>query len=149
MNFDNILSSIKLNCEYKYVSFNIDNYAGNINTIKNDLNKYILKKKTVILCVDNINTLNRIVSYLDDINIFKVDEGNIIIGSVNIIIKNIVSGFIYDDYVVISLNDLFKNSEVRKKYNNKFKFSFEENFEFNLEAYNDYTIAKHQYELEF
>ena len=34
-------------------------------------------------------------------------------------------------------------------YNNKFKFSFEENFEFNLEAYNDYTIAKHQYELEF
>ena len=51
MNFDNILSSIKLNCEYKYVSFNIDNYAGNINTIKNDLNKYILKKKTVILCV--------------------------------------------------------------------------------------------------
>ena len=40
-------------------------------------------------------------------------------------------------------------AETLYDYNNKFKFSFEENFEFNLEAYNDYTIAKHQYELEF
>ena len=47
------------------VTFNIDNYGGNFEKIKNDLDKYITKGKTVIFCIDNKNVLKRIVSYLE------------------------------------------------------------------------------------
>ena len=121
MNFDNILRSIKLNYEDKYVCGNIDNYNGNIEFIKRDLIKYKLKHKTVIMCIDTDISRDRICKYLDDISFVKTSEDNIIKGSINVIIKNIDTGFIFEDYVVISHNDLFKTSDKKRKYNNKFK----------------------------
>ena len=121
MNFDNILPYVKLNFEDKYVSGNIDKYNGNIEYIKRDLQKFILHKKTVVLCVDDDHSIDRILKYLDDIEIVRSTEDNIISGKVNIIIKDIDNGFIFNDYVVISSNDLFRSGEVKKKYKNKFK----------------------------
>ncbi len=121
MNFDNILSSVKLHFEDKYHSFNIDNYQGNVECIKNDLLKYAMQRKTVILCVDSEQTMNRVMRYLEDVSILKTSEESIVYGSINIIVKSIDTGFIFDDYVVISSSDLFKSSEAKKKYHNKFK----------------------------
>ena len=121
MNFDNILSNVKLHFEDKYVTLNIDNYQGNVSNIKNDLKKYIFQHKTILLCVDNLHTMDRILHYLDDIEILKTNEENIVNGKINILVKPIDTGFIYGDYVVISSNDLFQNNEVRKKYRSKFK----------------------------
>lgn len=121
MNLDNILKNIKLNYEDKYMSFNIDNYNGNITFIKNDLKKYVIHNKTVIICVDSLHTMDRIVKYLDDVDIIRTTEDKIFANRVNIIVKVIDSGFILNDYVVLSSNDLFKTSEVKKKYKNKFK----------------------------
>ena len=121
MNLDNILRNIKLNCEDKYMSFNIDNYNGNIDFIKNDLKKYAIHNKTVIICVDSLHTMDRVVKYLEDIDIIRTTEDKIIANKINIIVKVIDSGFILNDYVVLSSNDLFKTSEVKKKYKNKFK----------------------------
>ena len=42
-------------------------------------------------------------------------------GKINIIVKGIDSGFLFGDYVVVSANDMFHSSEVKKKYKNKFK----------------------------
>ena len=53
MNFDNILPHIKLNFEDKFISGNIEKYNGNIEFVKRDLEKYMLHKKTVVLCVDS------------------------------------------------------------------------------------------------
>ena len=121
MNFDNILSNVKLNFEDKYNSNNIDNYQGKVDIIKKDLTKYNLAHKTVILSVDNENSMNRILQYLDDIPIIKTIDDNIVEGEINIIVKPIDTGFIFNNYVVISSNDLFKSSESKKKYHNKFK----------------------------
>ena len=121
MNFDNILTHIKLNFEDKFISGNVENYNGNIEFIKRDLEKYLLKKKTVIICCDSDNTRKRIVKYIDDIDLFETNESNIFEGKINIIVKNIDNGFIYDNYVILSVNDLFRNTEVKKKYKNKFK----------------------------
>ena len=121
MNFDNILSNVKLNFEDKYNSNNIDNYQGKVDIIKKDLTKYNLAHKTVILSVDNENSMNRILQYLDDIHIIKTTDDNIVEGEINIIVKTIDTGFIFNNYVVISSNDLFKSSESKKKYHNKFK----------------------------
>lgn len=122
MQLDNILYDIKLEYEDKYISMNIDNYDGNIKYILNDLNKYLLQKKDIIICVDNDLTRDRIIKYLgDDIDIVKSILDNIVKGKVNIVVKNIDTGFIYDNYVVISHHDLFKNIVKKKKYKNKFK----------------------------
>ena len=121
MQLDNILDNIGIDNEIKYISSNIDNYEGDINYIKNDLKKYIINKKTVIICVDKISTRDRVIKYLDDIDINITTEDNIIKSSINIIIKNIDSGFIFDNYVVISHHDLFKDVVRKKKYKNKFK----------------------------
>ena len=121
MNFDNILSNIKLNYEDKFVSNIPEKYNGNIDFIKKDLLKYSLKKKTIILCLDSKESLKRILKYFEDIDIVKTVENNIIPGKINAIEKDIDSGFIFDDYVVLSSNDLFRSFETKKKYKNKFK----------------------------
>ena len=121
LNFDNILFDVKLDFEDKYVSNQIDSYNGNIEFIKRDLMKYSLQHKTVILCVDHSKTISRILKYFDDIEILKTKEDEIVSGKINIIVKNIDSGFIFKDYVVISMSNLFKKYEISKKYKNKFK----------------------------
>ena len=121
MGIDNILD-IKLKNKYNYLSFNIDNYGGNFEKIKNDLDKYISKGKAVVFCIDNKNVVKRIVSYLEILDdVILTTEDNIIDGKINIINKYIVNGFMYDKYVVISSNDLFGKVEERKKKNNKYR----------------------------
>ena len=121
MNFDNILMNIKLNFEDKYVVGTIDNYNGNIEFIKKDLEKYLLKKKTVIICADSVGSRSRIVKYIDNVEMFETTEDNIQVNRINIIVKNIDNGFILDDYVILSSNDLFRSNDIKKKYKNKFR----------------------------
>ncbi len=121
MNFDNILMNVKLDIERKYTSSEVEHYNGNFKLLKNDLGKFLLRHKTVIICVDSDHTRERINKYFEGMDIFNASENNIIKEKINIIIKNIDCGFIYNDYVVISNNDMFHTSEVRKKYKNKFK----------------------------
>ena len=122
MQLDNIISDIKLEFEDKYVSMNIDNYDGNIKYIKQELNKYLLQKKDIIICVPNELSLKRVVKYLsDEVDIVKSSLDGVVKGKVNIVIKNIDSGFIFDNYVVISHHDLFKEVISKKKYKNKFR----------------------------
>ena len=78
MNFDNILASIKLNREDKYVSGNVEKYNGNIELIKKDLEKFLLHHKTVILCVDSEHSIERILKYIDHIEIIKTTEDNVL-----------------------------------------------------------------------
>ena len=122
MHFDNYLDGIKLDYEDKYISYNIENYDGNLQFIKNDLNKFLLSKKKVVLCVDNESSRNRIIKYLeDDVKIINSNVDNLVDGFVNVIVKNIDDGFIFDNYVVISYNNLFKDFVKQKKYKNKYK----------------------------
>lgn len=121
MNFDNILPHIKLNLEDKYISGNVDQYNGNIDFIKKDLEKFILHKKTVIICVDSEHSASRIFKYIDNVEIIRTNLNNIVSGKVNMVVKYIDTGFVFDNYVVIASNDLFKSGEVKKKYKNKFK----------------------------
>ena len=121
MNFDNILANVKLNYEDKYICNNPDDYNGNIEFIKKDLMKYQLQHKTIILCLDNEHSVSRVMKYLDEFEIFKTNEMNILNGKINIIVKNIDSGFIFDNYVVLAVSNLFHVSDSKKKFKNKFR----------------------------
>lgn len=121
LEFDNLLDiNIKNKCNY--LSSNIDNYQGDFEKIKTSLYKYINSGKTVIMCIDNKNVTKRVVSYLDILDdVILTNEKEIIKNKINIINKYIISGFIYNDYVVISSNDLFGRIEEKRKVKNKYK----------------------------
>ena len=103
-----------------FESSDVSNYEGNYEWLKNDLEKYVIKKRTVIICFKNSVNLKRFCDYLDSDNIIKTSENNIINNKINLIVKNIDNGFIFNNYIVLSENNLFKNSDV-KKYKNKYK----------------------------
>ena len=121
LEFDNLLD-ININDKCNYLSSNIDNYQGDFEKIKTSLYKYINSGKTVVMCIDNKNVTKRVVSYLDILDdVILTNEEDIIKNKINIINKYIISGFIYNDYVVISSNDLFGRIEEKRKVKNKYK----------------------------
>ncbi len=121
LEFDNLID-LDVKCKHNFLSYNIDNYMGNFEKIKISIHKYISSGKTVIMCIDDKNVVKRIVTYLDILNdVIITNENEIVKNKVNIINKYIVNGFIYDDYVVISSNDLFGKVENKKKIKSKYK----------------------------
>ena len=120
MSVDNIIDDLKLNKIYNYLSYNVDNYEGNYDNIKTDLSKYLKSNKTIILCVNSNNSKNRILEYLDDDKIIITKEDKIFEGAINLIVKEITSGFIFENFLVLSENDFF-NEHKAKSYKSKFK----------------------------
>lgn len=106
---------------YRYNYGSISKYNGDYNKIKNDLENYIKNGKTVILCIPNKESAKRIVKYLEIDDIVLSNEKDIVLGKINLINKNIANGFIFNDYVVFSKNDLFSSGEEIVKYKSKYK----------------------------
>ena len=120
MNIDNIISDLKLNKVNKYLSFSIDNYNNNYDLIKKDINKYLVNNKTIIICFNDKNSKDRVLKYLS-VDFINTNEDNIVKNKVNVIVKPIMNGFIYEDYVVFSENDFYHEKEVTKAYHSKYK----------------------------
>ncbi len=116
--FDNNIARDIVN--YKYGVKSIDNYNGNYELLTSDINKYISNNKTVILCISSRNVAIRVCSYLDKLDIVLTNSDEIIKNKINLINKKLGHGFIYDDYVILSEDDIFKNSEI-KKFKSKYK----------------------------
>jgi len=121
MNVDNFVENKKIKQNLNFSSKIIDNYGDNIDELKKDLNKYLNSKKTIILAFNDKNNIKRFLKYLDIENYVLTNEKDIIPNKINIIVKAINSGFIYDNYVVISENDIYKISSNKTRYSNKFK----------------------------
>ena len=104
-----------------YISYEIENFSGKITEINKRLNDYI-KEKTVVICLSSRYQINKIVENLENNNIIITDEDNIYDNKINIIIKSINEGFIYDKYIVISEKEFFNKKENKSNYKNSFKF---------------------------
>ena len=116
MNVDNLLENLKLHKNYKYLSYNIENYDNNYNFVKRDIGKYNSKKYTIIICLNTKSSIDRVCKYLDFDDIFLTNEKHILNNKINIIIKPIGNGFIFENYFIISENDFFRIKEKNKKY---------------------------------
>ena len=104
----------------KYKCNNIDNYNGNDKKLFENVNNYIIGGKTVILCLENQSSINRIIDLFDN-KVFLTDENKIIKNKINVLNKRIGNGFKLDDYVVIGQRDIFDNNIVRYKSNVRYK----------------------------
>ena len=122
MGLDNILNDVKVSGKEDYVSYNIENFEGNLELFKKELEKYLVKKKTVILCIENKSTAKNIVNYMDIDNLVLTNINEIIDNKINLVNFGIGNGYIFDKYVVISNNDIFKTTK-KNNYKSKFKLS--------------------------
>lgn len=123
---------INNNKEYYFETFdnatkdNFVNYDGrNIKslglTYENINNKFneLIKKKTVVFCLNTKEQIKKVSDILDGEII--TDEYNIYPNKINLINKKINSGFILDNFVIICENDLNSKSLVEYKYNSNFR----------------------------
>lgn len=107
---------------YKYNVSELENFIGTSVDINNRLNKYLDMKYTIVICLSTIYKRNKLLTDLNNNNIIITDENNIINNKINVIIKNINTGYIIDKYIVISEKELYNKKESNFLYKTKFKF---------------------------
>ena len=116
LNFDN---SVKDTQNYK--SYNIEDFPTKKEDIEKLLNSYIKSKKTVIICVSDQYKINKILDYLE-LDFILTNESEIFENKINIIEKNILNGFIFENYVFISETEIFHKKNIVTKYHSNFKY---------------------------
>ncbi len=117
VSFDN---KIKEKCT-KYNTFELENFTGGIEAINRRLNQYIKEGKTVIICLSDRYKVNKIEESLNNKNVTISNLDNIIENKINLVVKKIYSGFIIDEYVVISEKELFNKKDAGIAYKSHFK----------------------------
>ncbi len=118
---DNILPNLKIDKTDNYISHEAPFYNDNFENLNSDLNSFIRTGKTVLICLKSEHQIDNVLKYLD-IKAYKTNFSDIKENKVNLIIKNMVSGYIFDNYVVLGETNLFKNVENRSTYKSKFKY---------------------------
>ena len=118
VSFDNEVNSKNIN---RYKSFELENFIGGIDLISERLNKYIKEKKTVIICLSDRYKVNRLESELKCDNVVITNIDDIIENKINLVVKKINSGYIIDNYIVVSEKELFNKKESGVAYKSNFK----------------------------
>lgn len=90
--------------------------------LKNFLKKQLKENKTIIICLSNRYSLNKLEELLKNEKIVITNTSQIFSNYINLIIHRITEGFMYESYVFISENDLFHRHSDIKKYNSKFRY---------------------------
>ncbi|MBR3362952.1 MAG: transcription-repair coupling factor [Bacilli bacterium] len=104
-----------------YKTKEIEPFSTNKEEINNRLEKYLNKKKEVIICLHNRYQVNKLIENLENKKIVFTNENEIFKGKINIIIKKISEGFENDNYVVITLNELYGKKD-ENNYKSKFRY---------------------------
>ena len=104
-----------------FIDFGVSNldYNGNgIGYFNDYVKKCLLLKKTIIICLSNINNIDD----LFDFSYVFTDINNIFDGRVNIVTFPLGEGFSINNYIFLSEKELFNRSLIKKK-DVKFKYS--------------------------
>jgi len=99
----------------------IPSFHEDTSRINNFIRNCINDKKTVIICLKK-HQIKSLYKFLN-MKVVETEEDNIVLNQVNIIEKNVLNGFMYNNFVVLTANELFDIKEPRKKYQNKFKYA--------------------------
>ena len=118
VSFDNKVASKSV---MRYDSFELENFTGSLDIIGKRLDKYIDEGKTVIVCLSDRYKVNKIENELRSNNVILSSLNEIIENKINLIVKKIYSGYILDNYVVVSEKELFNKKESGIAYKSNFK----------------------------
>ena len=105
----------------KYKSFELENFKGSLDTIGKKLDQYIKDKKTVIICLSDRYKINRLEEELNSKNIVITNINGIVENKINLIVRKINSGYIIDNYIIVSEKELFNKKDSGIAYKSNFK----------------------------
>ena len=117
---DNILKDKSIQIYY-FDSKEITPFHENIEAINHFISEQLYLNKLVIIYLKEIQIKNFTKELTSSYVI--TDEEHLEKGIVNIVVKQMNKGFLYQDIVVLTDKELFNYSTVRKKYKTKFKYA--------------------------
>ncbi len=117
-NFDDEIINVK-NIE-NYNVKNIEPFKGTIDKIKKRIEEY-LNNYQIIICLSNKYQANKLINQFDSDKFILTNEQKLINDKVNIIVKDINEGFIYNNLMVITEAELFNQNKKQIKYKTNFK----------------------------
>ena len=98
----------------------LEPFSNDIKIVNDRLNGYLKNSYNVIICISNLQRANKLLENLNNKNIVLTNENDIYKDKINLIIKKMNKGFIYNKCIFICENDLFSSSE-SKQYKTKFR----------------------------
>ena len=116
-NFDNKISEITSEI---YKTGDVEPFIGDVESINNRLRDYLKSNKKVVICISNDYKVKKLFETLDN-NVLITNENEIYKSKINIIIRNINNGFIFEDLVVISEKEIFNKKDQKNVYKSNFK----------------------------
>ncbi len=119
-NFDNTLTDIKTTCSF--FGREIEPFSKNIHDWEKRFLSYLKKHKTVLICLSSRYQMNKITDELQLENIVVTNINEIYPEKINFVLFPIEKGFEFEQYVVISEQDLFFRKERMVPYKSNFKF---------------------------
>ncbi len=104
----------------KYFTAEIENFNGNFDRINHYLKDMLGKNKKIIICLDDkyqISDFNNKISLKNTITNFnKIEDGVL-----NVVHKTISNGFVIDDKVFLSSNEIYRKNQTIN-YKSKFRY---------------------------
>ena len=104
-----------------YNKVDIEPFPNNPKQINERLNIYLKSGKTVIICLNNRYQINKLIEYLENPQLTYTNDNKLFPGKINLIVKKLNSGFITNDFIVITEKELFNKKE-ETSYKTKFKY---------------------------
>lgn len=117
MNIDHYLSNNILDLGVH----TINNFNENADSINLFIRQSINDGKTVVLCLKKYQIFS-VMKFLN-MKVVETDFDYIIPNEVNLVSTPLKAGFVYQNYVFLTANELFLVKEKQKKYRTKFKYS--------------------------
>lgn len=117
MNIDHYLSNNILDLGVH----TINNFNENADSINQFIRQSINDGKTVVLCLRKYQIFS-VMKFLN-MKVVEADFDHIILNEVNLVPTPLKAGFVYQNYVFLTANELFLVKEKQKKYRTKFKYS--------------------------
>ena len=119
MSIDNIANKNLSKLE-DYNVHTINNFNEDANKINTFIRNKINNNFTVLICLKKYQ-LRKIISILN-MKLVESTFESIFLNDVNLIDKDLNQGFIYNNVVVLTANELFINVEKKKKFHTNFKY---------------------------
>ena len=104
-----------------YESKKVDNFSNSIEEVNQWLTKKIKEKYTIVFCLENRYTINKIIEHYQHPDFVFTKEDEIFPNKINLIIKKINEGFIFNQYIIVSEKEIF-NRKDESSYHTKFKY---------------------------
>ena len=118
--FDHKFDKIDHKLITNYQVQTIQKFNENIDLINEFITENIKKNKTVIICVSKQK--KKSISKHLNMKIVETTLDHIELGKTNLVINDLNEGFIYQDFVILTANELFIETTKTKSYRTKFKY---------------------------